>query len=213
MFPLSAYSISLRNRQKKYRLFLEKMHPLPQETILDIGINAVEYSEGDNYLEKHYPHPENITAISQDDVQSIAKTYPSVSFIRADGKKIPFAENHFDISYSNAVIEHVGNETDQIAFLSEQFRVAKRGYLTTPNKYFPIEVHTRVPLLHLILSKTYFDIFLNMIGKSWATGNYMRLLGKQDLIRLLRKAGVNNYSFHENTFLGFTLTFTVIWSK
>ena len=32
--------------------------------------------------------------------------------------------------------------------MSEALRVAPRAFVTTPNRWFPIEVHTRLPLVH-----------------------------------------------------------------
>jgi trans-aconitate methyltransferase len=208
-----AYTVSHKSREKKFRLFLAAVKPLPQETILDIGVNNTEYSESDNYLEKHYPYPQHITVVSKEGLDAFTKRYPQIKAVMADGRSLPFPDNAFDISYSNAVIEHVGNREDQKHFLQELVRVAKRGYLTTPNKHFPIEVHTRIPLLHLLLSKKYFDVFLKKIGRGWAADNYMNLLSQSELETLLKEAGIQNYTLLKNRFFGFTMTFTVIWKK
>ena len=207
-----AYSISGRSREKKYRQFLEFIRPQPEETIVDVGVNDEEYSAGDNYLEKHYPFPERITAVSES-LDHFPGNHPRVRSVIADGRVLPFTDNQFDIAYSNAVIEHVGGHDAQLAFLQELHRVAKRGYLTTPNRYFPIEPHTRVPLLHILLSKRYFDGFLRFIGKDWATGDYMHLLSKRALKKLIHEAGIRDARIHTNALLGSTLTFTVTWDK
>lgn len=83
--------------------------------------------------------------------------------------------------------------------------------ITTPNKYFPIEIHTRVPLLHWGPKNLIFDIFLNLMGKSWATGDYMNLLNKNRLLKLMKHTNARNYKIIKNRFLGMTMTFTVIW--
>jgi ubiquinone/menaquinone biosynthesis C-methylase UbiE len=208
-----AYRISARSRAAKYAQFLDLMAPTTDDTILDVGVNDTEYSDTDNYLEKHYPHPEHITVVSHESLDHFSKRYPQVTAIIADGRALPFAEDAFIIGYSNAVIEHVGRYTDQLAFLREIIRVSQRGYITTPNRHFPIEVHTRVPLLHLLLPKRYFDAFLRFIGKDWATGDYMHLLSEQDLHGLLQEAGIPQARILRHRFLGLTLTFTVIWDK
>jgi SAM-dependent methyltransferase len=208
-----AYSISARSRKRKYRQFLDLVTPQADETILDIGANVTEYSETDNFLERHYEHPERITVLGVGDITPIKERYPSVTVVSGDGRTLPFPGNSFDIAYSNAVIEHVGSRDDQLRFLRELFRVGKRGYLTTPNRYFPIEVHTRVPLLHLLLPKSCFDRFLRFIGKEWAADGYMNLLSEGDLRALLHDAGIPDATVIRNRFLGFTMTFTVVWKK
>ena len=61
---------------------------------------------------------------------------------------MPFADGEFDIVFSNAVIEHVGGREQQRRFVEESLRVAQRAFVTTPNRWFPVEVHTRLPLVH-----------------------------------------------------------------
>ena len=207
-----AYRVSARSRARKHNFFLETVRPSPQDSILDVGANAVEYSEGDNYLEKHYPHPGRITVISLDDVGNLRIRYPRITFIKGDGTRLPFADKQFDITYSNAVIEHVGDYALQLQFLKELARVSGRGYITTPNRYFPIEVHTRVPLLHLLLPKPLFDSFLHRIGKGWAAGDYMRLLSLADLKRLLSDAGIDRYKITRHRLFGLTMTYTITWN-
>lgn len=208
-----AYRLSEKNRQKKFDLFLNIVSPKENEAVLDVGVNDEEYSESDNYLEKHYPFPQNITAVSKQGLDHFKKRYPNIRAVVADGRALPFCENEFSISYSNAVIEHVGTREDQLNFLRELFRVSRKGFLTTPNRHFPIEVHTRVPLLHIVLTKSFFDIFLKKIGKTWATGNYMNLLSISDLRTLLDKARISQYQIIKNRLFGFTVTFTIIWNK
>lgn len=208
-----AYRISGRQRARKFQQFLDLVGPKPDETILDVGVNDEEYSANDNYLEKYYAHPENITAVSRESLDHFSVRYPQVRAVIADGTRLPFADDEFDIAYSNAVIEHVGGYDAQVSFLRELMRVSRRGYLTTPNRYFPVEVHTRVPLLHLLLSKHQFDALLRRIGKGWATGDYMHLLSRKDLAEVFRAAGITEYRVIPNRFLGLTMTFTVMWEK
>jgi ubiquinone/menaquinone biosynthesis C-methylase UbiE len=159
-----ADSISARSRKKKFDQFLRLVAPRPDETLIDVGVNTEEYSAADNYLEKFYSYPENITAVGIGDLSLFRERYPKAKSFEGDGRALPFGDNSFDIAYSNAVIEHVGStRADQLQFLTELVRVSKRGYLTTPNRHFPIEIHTRTPLLHLLLPKKMFDAFLVFI--------------------------------------------------
>jgi SAM-dependent methyltransferase len=161
-----ADSISARSRKKKFDQFLRFVSPQSHETLVDVGVNTEEYSATDNYLEKFYSYPENITAVGFGDFSVFRERYPKIKTLEGDGRALPFGDNSFDIAYSNAVIEHVGSTpADQLQFLTELIRVSKRGYLTTPNRHFPIEIHTRTPLLHLLLPKKMFDSFLVRIDK------------------------------------------------
>src|SRR4029079_8533354 len=74
--------------------------------------------------------------------------YPHVPYVQGDACALPFEDGAFDVVFSNAVIEHVGDRERQRAFVSEAIRVGRRAFITTPNRRFPIEVHTRLPLVH-----------------------------------------------------------------
>lgn len=209
-----AYSVSRRSRERKWQQFIDLMAPQPTDKLVDVGVNAIEYSETDNYLERHYPYPHNITAVGiESDFTEFKRRYPKVAVVTGDGVCLQFDDDSFDIACSNAVIEHVGGFQRQVDFLRELYRVGKRGYITSPNRFFPIEVHTRIPLLHIVFSKPVFDRLVTALGKGWAAGDYMHLLSARELHVVALAAGVGNYEIIRNRFLGFTMTFTLVWEK
>ena len=205
-----AYRISAYNRKRKWAIFLDQMKPNPDTKILDAGFSEKEYSATDNYLEKHYQFPENITALGINPPEESLERYPKVKILKYGGKRFPFENKSFDLCWSNAVIEHVGNRTKQVQFLKEIKRVSNKAFVTTPNRRFPIEIHTRTPLLHY-LPKPWFESYLKKSGKKWATGKYMNLLSLRDVKRLLDKAGIEDYEIIKNRFGGFTLDFIIIF--
>jgi len=82
-------------------------------------------------------------------VQSVGPVRPEM--VVADGRCLPFKTGSCDWVFSNAVIEHVGDWADQRRFADEIRRVASRGYfVTTPNRYFPLEPHTLLPLYQFL---------------------------------------------------------------
>lgn len=204
-----AARVSAFNRMRKWDLFLSHIRPTQSLKILDVGYTEREFSPVDNFIEKHYPHPENITALGVSQCDAFAARYPKVTAVVYDGKVFPFRDKEFDVCWSNAVLEHVGNTEMQLGFLKEIVRVSKRAFVTTPNRYFPIELHTRTPLLHW-LPKNVFDSFLRATGKSWAAGNYMHLLSERQLRKLLGQSGARRFDLHRNNFGGFTMDFATV---
>jgi hypothetical protein len=146
-------AISLRSRERKLKLFLEELCPTPETTVLDVGADALGFGEGDgcgtlNFFEERYPWPERITALGLHDGAGFRARYPDIPYVQGDACALPFPDGAFDIVFSNAVVEHVGGRGRQRAFVSEAMRVGRRVFLTTPNRRFPVEVHTRLPLVH-----------------------------------------------------------------
>lgn len=207
-----AYRISGFNRRRKWEQFVDWARPGAQLRVLDVGFSDREYSPTDNFLEKHYPYPQQITALGIDEPVEFPERYPRVRVVQYDGGEFPFADGEFDVCWSNAVVEHVGNRPRQLRFLREINRVARAGFITTPNRHFPIEVHTRTPLLHF-LPRSWFECYLRCVGKKWATGDYMHLLSHGDLCRLLDEAGVRDYTITRNRLGPFTLDFVVTWGN
>lgn len=70
------------------------------------------------------------------------------TYVCGDALRLPFADASFDLVLSNAVVEHVGGESQQHRFVAEHARVGREWIVTTPNRWFPIESHTRKALVH-----------------------------------------------------------------
>ena len=110
-------------------------------------------------------------------------------FLVADGLFLPFADNAFDLVVSNAVIEHVGDEPEQVAFVAEHVRVGKHWAMTTPNRWFPIEAHTRVFFKHW-----------NAAWRAQHRRQFTRLLSKGEFAELLPDNAVITGGHYSPTF-------------
>jgi SAM-dependent methyltransferase len=141
--------VSLRSRRRKFELFMETFRPGPETTVLDVGVTDAPFgAHPDNFLEAWYPWPDRITAVGLTPLERFGEAFPAVTTVQADGRSLPFGDGAFAIGFSNAVVEHVGDREAQRAFVHELCRVARAVFLTTPNRRFPLEVHTLLPLAH-----------------------------------------------------------------
>jgi SAM-dependent methyltransferase len=146
-----AAQVSLRSRERKLRLFLELLRPGPETTVVDVGVTDAPFGDGssDNFFEAMYPWPERVTGVGHTELDRFAAAFPRVRAVQADGRDLPFADAEFDVGFSNAVVEHVaGGREGQRRFVHELCRVSRRVFVTTPNRLFPLEVHTLLPFVH-----------------------------------------------------------------
>ena len=159
--------IAAYQRRRMFDRFLSEIGVRPDEAILDVGVTSDQTYEASNYLEAWYPHKSTVTAAGLDDASFLCRQYPGMRFVRANGLALPFRDQSFDIVHSSAVIEHVGSFGRQRAFLEECCRVARRAvFVTTPNRWFPIEFHTVLPLVHW-LPKDAFRALMRRTGRGF----------------------------------------------
>lgn len=182
-----AARVSLWNRERKMRLFQETMRPDAETTVVDVGVGDTGFSTEEglaqthNFFEAMYPWPERITAVSDVPLPRFAELFPAVRCVRADGRELPFEDDAFDIAFSNAVIEHVGGRDDQRRFVHELCRVARRVFISTPNRWFPVETHTLLPVAHWLPPGPRNAVFRALGQTGWADLN---LLSSRQLVAL-----------------------------
>jgi hypothetical protein len=173
-----------------YDAFIAALRPSPTSTIVDIGVTPDQTTEDSNFLEKWYPHPERITATSIEDASYLESAHPGLTFIRTSADRLPFRDGEFDIAFCSAVMEHVGDRAHQRHFLDELLRVSKQYFITTPDRWFPVELHTFLPVIHWLPQRQHQRALRALRLTSWAKTENLNLLGERDL-RALFPAGVD----------------------
>ena len=195
--------IATRMRRQMFARFLERCDPGASDSILDVGATSDTTYESSNYLEAWYPRPEQITACGIDDAAHLEQTYPGIRFLRADGCKLPFNDRSFDIVHSSAVIEHVGSREQQFRFLAELFRVSRKAvFITTPNRWYPLEFHTLLPLAHW-LPQSAFHAVCRATGRAgFASEAVLNLLDRASLERMVERLAPGGHRLESLTLLG-----------
>jgi hypothetical protein len=183
-----AERLLLAARDRIFGDFLSRMRPTPSDDILDVGVSDV-INDGANVLERSYRHPQKITACGLGAGIGFRSAYPLCRYVQIEPNvALPFDDNSFDIATSNAVLEHVGGYENQIHFVRELCRVAKRVFITVPNRFFPVEHHTAVPLAHYLDGT--FRVACHMTGKShWTQEENLTLMTRKRLWRIAAPVG------------------------
>lgn len=129
-------------RERRYQLFLDACEIRPSDRIIDVGA-------GWGAALERFNRTNEIVALDLNPQPSEWLSSANVRVVQGDGTRLPFTDGHFDVAFSNSVIEHVPPEL-QPGFAAEIRRVARRYFVQTPNKYFPIEPHYQFPLFQFL---------------------------------------------------------------
>ena len=201
-------------RRRMYERFIETSGIQQTDSVVDIGATSDRSYDHSNYLVAWYPWKEQITAVGIDDASFLERVYPGVKFLRGDGIDLPFADGSFDYAHSSAVLEHVGSAERQARFLGEMWRVARKGiFVTTPNRWFPIEFHTLVPLMHWLPAPT-FRHFLRWIGRDFfAEEANLNLLTARSLRQAALSGGVERFAVETVALAGWPTNLLLVASK
>jgi SAM-dependent methyltransferase len=183
---LFASRLSYFAREKMFNLFVNHFQPAPSTTVLDVGVTSDSAFRESNYFEQFYPYPRNITCVGTEDGSYLTERYPGLRFqqVRA-GEPLPFQDGEFDIVFSNAVVEHVGDRRQRARFMAELIRVAKGFFITTPNRWFPVEHHTGLPFLHYLPAPIFRSLIRGSPYDYWAFEEHLNILTRRELTKIL----------------------------
>ena len=195
--------VSHKARIKMYNNFASLTNPTEKDKVLDIGVTPDTSLPESNYFEKMYPYTQNITMSTVEDASNLEQIFIGAEFIQTKaGTDFPFADKQFDILFCAAVLEHVGDENAQKFFINECVRVAKKIYMTTPNKMFPVEFHTYLPLIHYLPQKTHQKILKLLKMDFWAETENLNLLTRRKLCAMIPDTVLDRTKIYYNRLLG-----------
>ena len=204
-------NITKNNREQIHNLFLKNTFYNNDCSLLDIGTTA-DTHESNNIILQKTVNNNNISCLSNQDLSILKKKFPHVKeFFLGDAKKTNFIDNSFDIVFSSAVIEHVGSFQNQINFIKECARIGKyQVFITTPNRYYPVDFHTRLPFLNW-LPKKINRVILKLIGfKFYSLEENLNLLSKDNISEIMKILKIKNYKIYNHKFLGFVSNLILI---
>ena len=133
-------SLSARLRRQRFKFFKSLIQTVPRPIkLLDVG-GTQQFWENMGFIN------ETDIRFTLLNVHLVEVKYPNFTSVIGDATDLgQYEDGEFDIVFSNSVIEHVGDFTNQKRMAQEIRRVGKRYFVQTPNFYFPIEPHFLFP--------------------------------------------------------------------
>ena len=212
--PNKKDSFSNNLRRKRFELFLSLIkNMLTPIKILDVGGTEIFWENMNFGVSGSDEKNVEITLLN---IELIGVKRPNFRSLLGDARNMDcFKDNEFDMVFSNSVIEHVGNFSDQKRMADEIKRVGKRYYIQTPNYHFPIEPHFLFPFFQFLPLSVRAGLINN-----FNLGNTNRIPDKKEAFSYVQNLQLLSYkklsvlfpeaNLHREKFMGMTKSFVCI---
>lgn len=211
------HRVAEASRRKRATLFHSALQPEPTASLIDLGGGK------GRHLAEFLPQMRNATIADFNPAAlAHARTVYGFKTRLVDGSEIlPFADQEFDIVFCSSVIEHVTGEKaaaverfkrdgaafrreawrHQVQFASELRRIGRRYFVQTPNRFFPVEVHSWIPLIG-VLPTHWQWLVIRVFNRFWPRKDEnpdWALLSYREMVELFPDATI-----HRERFMGLT---------
>jgi hypothetical protein len=203
--------IVIKKRQEMCDIINEELSDYTIQDALDIGSTNDLDNKSSNYLIRNLKNIKIYKSISD---QVISNNFFSKCLTKSITENFSYDEIQSmksDVVISNATIEHVGGFEQQKKMIENMLLLTKKYFIiTTPNRYHPLDFHTKLPILHWFPKKIHRKLLKLLKLEFFSKEENLNLLSKKDLIALLEIVGVNNFKIFDISLLGFKSNLIVI---
>ena len=203
--------IVIKKRQEMCDIINEELSDYIIQDALDIGSTNDLENKSSNYLIRNLKNIKMYKSISD---QVISNNFFSKCLTKSITENFSYDEIQSmksDVVISNATIEHVGGFEQQKKMIENMLLLTKKYFIiTTPNRYHPLDFHTKLPILHWFPKKIHRKLLKSLKLEFFSKEENLNLLSKKDLITLLEIVGVNNFKIFDVSLLGFKSNLIVI---
>jgi hypothetical protein len=201
-----ATGYSARQRERRRATFLARLQPTPSDRILDLG------SEDGSHI-AHVLGPGydvSIADIDRDMLDRGRRRYGFTTVLIPEDGVLPFPDESFDIVFCSSVLEHATVDkadlrlyrsarafrhaawAHQQRLAAEIRRIGSRYYVQTPYRYFPVESHTWLPVIVVLLPRPLLIGLIERFNRFWPkkTVPDFNLLTRRQMRRLFPDAEI-----------------------
>ena len=168
----------LNNYIKKYKV----------KDILDVGTTEDKNFKSSNFIIKKIKNKKIILkSISNQNIKLKIFDHKLKHSITTNLDKKKIMRMSSDLILSNATIEHVGSRKKQIQMIKNIIKLTKKVFIIiTPNRYYPIDFHSKIPLIHWLPKKIHRWILRKIGMKDLSKEKNLNILSIKDIESMMR---------------------------
>ena len=161
--------------------------------VLDIGTTNDTKNKSSNFIVKNLKNIKNFYSISDQLITSSFFKKTLQKSITENFSEYEIENLKSDLVISNATIEHVGNYDNQKAMINNMIKLSKKMIIiSTPNRYHPLEFHTKIPFIHWLPKNIHRKILKNIKLTFFSKEENLNLLSKSDFNSLIENEKVKS---------------------
>lgn len=147
IFVESPRSIGARTREQRWQLFGRLFPDISDMHVVDLGGTT-------EWWHQAPVRPASVTILNLTEPGETSETWlrPVLGNACAARQELAGADQpiRYDMVFSNSLIEHVGGHASRSALADEVRALARRHWVQTPYRYFPVEPHWLFPGLQFV---------------------------------------------------------------
>lgn len=184
------------------------------ENILDIGSTSDDINTSSNFIVKNLGKYKEYKSISDQNLEIGFFNKILKKSITEDFSDEEITNFKSDLVISNATIEHVGSFENQTKMCENVIKLSKKYFIiNTPNRFHPIEFHTKLPFIHWLPKSLYRNILKLINLNFFADEKNLNLLSEKDLVLIMKKLNQVNFIIKKISFLFFKSNLILIGKK
>ena len=174
----------LRNNIKDYSI----------NSFLDIGTTEENKLESSNFFAKNFSYIKVKKSITNQNISGekfSAFLKKSITDNFSNDEIIKFKS---DLVISSATIEHVGSFENQVKMVKNISELCNKCFfITTPYRFFPIDFHTKIPLIHMLPKNIHRKILTILRLEDYAKEENLNLLDFNSLKVIIDQSKNNDF--------------------
>jgi|TARA_B110000503_G_C7154753_1_gene416816 hypothetical protein len=178
----------VKNRREKFFNFIKSKVSFKNiNSYLDIGTTQDENYPSSNYLNKKFNFIKKHNSVSDQKIHNKRFSNTLQKSITENFSKSMISTFKSDFVISNATIEHVGSCGNQKKMIDNMIKLSNNiVVIQTINRFFPIETHTKLPLLHFLPKKIHRKILKFLGHDYYSLEKNLNMLSYNDMSNILK---------------------------
>lgn len=164
-----ARSISTRMRARRWAMLGHRFPDLSEMRVLDLGGTVDSW--------RLAPARPRQLVLLNPTAQELDVPWATAVVGDACDPPASLASEHFDLVYSNSVLEHIGGHSQRERFAEVVQNAAERHWVQTPYRYFPIEPHWVFPWFQHLPPTVQ-----TVVSRAWPLGNYSAIKTREETL-------------------------------